>query len=280
MASKYKVTIVSGGDEVRQRSYVNHKIFSLEHGFDYRLEVGLNEGIKTKFDYKLNAILHVLPLTDWVLWVDDDIYFTDFSSPSIENLIERMDNSGAYFAVAEGILEPNGFWSKINSGVMLIRSCEEAKVLLEDARKLSLEKVRAEWSDDEDGLFTGGDQDQLWYLIKNNGLEDSGKAIIVDHSSLNSRGHYYSSSLNDNFAMHFCGYPDKALGAAQFARRFGIGQELTPETLLDKYGVAVRSPMGNLEYFLRLRRQRTVSGIKARLRPYKKMILGRFKNVK
>lgn len=270
MKKKYKVTIVSGGDEIRQRSYINHKIFALEHGFDYRLEIGLAEGVKTKFDYKLNSILHVLPLTEWVLWVDDDMYFTDFSSQSVEKLIDRMNKSDAYFAVAEGILEPNGFWSKINSGSMLIRNCEEAKTLLEDARNLSLSKVRDEWSDDEDGLFTGGDQDQLWYLIKNRNLEITGKVIIVDHSSLNSRGHYYSQSLTDNFSMHFCGYPDKALGAAQFARRFGVGQEIVPVYLLDKYGVTVRSPMGNLEYFIRLRKQRTVSGVKARLRPLKK----------
>lgn len=272
MEKKYKVTIVSGGDEIRQRSYINHKIFALEHGYDYRLEIGLYEDIKTKFDYKLNAILHVLPLTEWVLWVDDDIYFTDFSSQAVDHIIDRMVKTGAYFAAAEGVLEPNGFWSKINSGAMLIRNCEEAKNLLQDARNLSLSKVRDEWSDAEDGLFTGGDQDQLWYLIKKRNLEVSGKVIIVDHSLLNSRGHYYSSSLTDNFAMHFCGYPDKALGAAQFARRFNTGQEITPEHLLDKYGVSVRSPMGNTEYFIRLRRQRTVSGMKARLRPIKKYI--------
>lgn len=267
-----KVTIVSGGDEIRLRSYVNHKIFSLEHRFDYRLEIGLGEEIKSKFDYKFNCILNVLKYTDWLVWVDDDVYFTDFSSENIESLINMAEVSGHQIILAEGPPEPNGFWSKINTGVMIVRNSESAREILKKAKSTPLVEVKFGWDESEDGLYTNGDQDQLWHVIREDGLVESGTVKIVSHSLLNSRGHYYKSSLSDNFAMHFYGYPDKELGVSIFAKKWGIGQELVPAELLDKYGVSVRSPLKGVKLVFRREKQKRISGIKYYLRPYKKKI--------
>lgn len=264
-----KITIVSGGDEIRLRSYVNHKIFSLEHGFDYRLEIGLGGKIESKFDYKFNCILNSLGGTDWLIWVDDDVYFTDFVSENIEMLINGAEIEGNQIILAEGPLEPNGFWSKINTGVMIIRNSDVALGILEKAKSTPLEEVKAGWSDANDGLYTNGDQDQLWHVIREDGLVDSGVVRIVGHSLLNSRGHYYKSSLSDNFAMHFCGYPDKELGVSIFAKNWEIGQEIVPRELLDKYGVSVRSPLGGMKLVYRREKQKRISAVKYYLRPYK-----------
>lgn len=264
-----KVTIVSGGDEIRLRSYVNHKIFSLEHGFDYRLEIGLGEEIKSKFDYKFNCILNALKYTDWLVWVDDDVYFTDFSSENIENLINEAEVSGHQIVLAEGPLEPNGFWSKINTGVMIVRNSKSAREILKKSKSTPLSEVKSSWDESEDGLYTNGDQDQLWHVIRNDDLINLKMVRIVDHSLLNSRGHYYKSSLLDNFAMHFCGYPDKELGVSIFAKQWGIGQEIVPRSLLDKYGVSVRSSLGGVKFLFRREKQKRVSAIKYYLRPYK-----------
>lgn len=273
-----KVTIVSGGDEIRLRSYVNHKIFSLEHGFDYRLEIGLGEEIKSKFDYKFNCILNALKYTDWLVWVDDDVYFTNFSSENIENLINEAEVSGHQIVLAEGPLEPNGFWSKINTGVMIVRNSESAREILKKAKSTPLVEVKSGWDESEDGLYTNGDQDQLWHVIRNDDLINMKMVRIVDHSLLNSRGHYYKSSLSDNFAMHFCGYPDKELGVSIFAKQWGIGQEIVPRSLLDKYGVSVRSPLGGVKFLVRREKQKRVSAIKYYLRPYKNIFYKYFKS--
>lgn len=264
-----KITIVSGGDEIRLRSYVNHKIFSLEHGFDYRLEIGLGGKIESKFDYKFNCILNSLGGTDWLVWVDDDVYFTDFASENIEMLINDAEIEGNQIIIAEGPLEPNGFWSKINTGVMIIRNSDAALGILEKAKSTPLKEVKVAWSDANDGLYTNGDQDQLWHVIREDGLVDSGVVRIVEHSLLNSRGHYYKSSLSDNFAMHFCGYPDKELGVSIFAKKWGIGQEIVPRDLLDKYGVSVRSPLRGVKLVFRREKQKRISAVKYYLRPYK-----------
>ena len=50
-----RICLVSGGDEIRQRSYINHAIYAREHGLDYRLECGIDPQIVTKYDYKMSS---------------------------------------------------------------------------------------------------------------------------------------------------------------------------------------------------------------------------------
>lgn len=245
---------------------INHYIYAREHGLDYRLECGLDDDIRTKFDYKTSIIRRILPYYDWVVWVDDDVYFTDFAANDINDQIAAADTENQIIVIADGPLEPNGFWSKINTGVVAFKNCEENIELLHQFHSLPLEEVREWWNDDRDGLFTNGDQDQLWMALNTSGLIE--RTRIVDSLRWNSRGHYYKNSLSDAAIMHFCGYPDKEIGVAQFAQRFGIGQELVPDHLLDKYSSKVRSPMGTLEYQFRSRKMATISRIKHDLRPY------------
>ena len=108
-----------------------------------------------------------------------------------------------------------------------------------------LAEVRDWWDDDRHGTFTGGDQDILVWWMETRGHTD--RVRIVGHRELNSRGHYYDTSLNDAFVIHFCGYPDKKIGVVAFAERFDIGQELVPAHLLDRFSSRVRSPMTSPE---------------------------------
>ena len=82
------ICLVSGADEIRLRSYVNHAIYARLHDLDYRLECGLDEGVKTKFFYKTSIIRRVLPRYDWVVWLDDDTFVTDFESDNFRRLID------------------------------------------------------------------------------------------------------------------------------------------------------------------------------------------------
>ncbi|MCO0634247.1 hypothetical protein NGH33_09940, partial [Micrococcus yunnanensis] len=236
-----RICITSGGDEIRLRSYVNHAIYAREHGLDYRLETGIDPHIVTKFDYKVAILRRLLPRYDWLVWMDDDAFFTDFEADNLRRLISEAERDDISLVIAEGPTEPNGFWSRINTGVMLLRNDETARTIVESTSTADLATVRAWWDDDRDGLFTHGDQDQMWWAIQTGGHAE--RVRIVGHRELNSRGHYYEDSLTDAFVMHFTGYPDKELGIARFADRFDIGQEIVPEPLLDKYHVRVRSPL-------------------------------------
>lgn len=270
MTETPRIGIASGGDEIRLRSYVNHAIYAREHGMDYRVETGIDTGITNKFGYKVSIIRRLLPMYDWLVWMDDDAYFTDFEADNIRSLISEAERDGHSLVIAEGPLEPNGFWSKINTGVMILRNDEVGRRIIADTYTADLSTVRAWWDDDRDGLFTNGDQDQMWWVLNDQDLLQHVR--IVGHRELNSRGHYYESSLTDAFVMHFTGYPDKELGAARFAARFGIGQELVPDRLLDKYHVKVRSPLNGARLKWRSASTDAYAGVKARLRPHKSKI--------
>lgn len=265
-----RICITSGGDEIRLRSYVNHAIYAREHGLDYRLETGIDPHIVTKFDYKVAILRRLLPCYDWLVWMDDDAFFTDFESDNLRRLISEAERDGISLVIAEGPTEPNGFWSRINTGVMLLRNDETARTIVESTSTADLATVRAWWDDDRDGLFTHGDQDQMWWAIQTGGHAD--RVRIVGHRELNSRGHYYEDSLTDAFVMHFTGYPDKELGIARFADHFDIGQEIVPEPLLDKYHVRVRSPLRGARRVWRERSVDTLAAVKYRLRPHKNRI--------
>lgn len=258
--------LVSGGDEIRLRSYVNHVIYARLHDLDYRLECGITPDITNKFHYKTSIIRRLLQFYDWLIWIDDDAFFTDFTRDNLNAFVDRAEQEDRFLVIANGPTEPNGFWSVINTGVMLLRNDPRTWQMLDAMHAVDLDTVKGWWSEDKHGVFTGGDQDEMLWALTTLGLLD--QVLIVNHLELNSRGHYYEDSLHDAFVMHFCGHFDKPLGIARFARRFDIGQELVPQALLDEFSVMVRDPMRTPEFKARALRMDAVGAVKKRLRPH------------
>lgn len=258
------ICLVSGSDEIRLRSYVNHSIFAQLHGLDYRLECAISENVESRWFYKTRTIERVLPRYDGVAWLDDDAYVTDFSRDNFTALVERAEREGRFLVMAEGPLEPNGMWTEINAGVLLVKNCAQSRELLAAMTEENVERARAWWDEDAHGWYCDGDQAIIPWWLHTRGLIDD--VLIVDHRELNSRGHYYEHSLSDAFVMHFCGYPDKAIGVVAFAEKWNIGQELVPAELLDRFHVNVRSPMGPVERLARTQAWHW----RGRLKPYLK----------
>lgn len=241
------ICIVSGGDEIRFRSYVNHAAYARLHGLDYRLECGIGPGVQNSFYYKIRAIEQVLPRYDWIVWMDDDCYVTDVRSDALRSLVLAAESEGDILVIAEGPVEPNGFWSTVNTGVFALKNCPEGRALLRLVAETDIDEIQRWWVAERDGTFTGGDQDAFVWALREGlpGLWD--RTRVVGHRELNSRPHHYESGLDDAFIVHFAGYPDKVLGAIDFAARFGVGQELLPEDVLDEMNVIVRDPVGPAE---------------------------------
>ncbi|MGY5318322.1 hypothetical protein ACXA45_03690 [Neomicrococcus lactis] len=248
-------------------------MYSRIHELDYRLECGIDEGIDNKFFYKTSIIKRILPKYDWIMWIDDDAFFTDFEKDNVRALIKDADSAGDFVVIAEGPLEPNGFWSTINTGVFGIRNDSRSFELLDQMNSQSLSLAREWWDESKFGVFTGGDQDIFTWWFATNGNFDG--VQIVTHRELNSRGHYYKDGLEDAFVMHFCGYPDKVWGVAKFAKKWGIGQELVPEELLDRFSVRTRSPMSPMHFAVRDKFVTTRASVKAKLRPTYKAVMKR-----
>lgn len=259
------VCIVSGADYVALHSYINHSVYAREFGFDFRFEAGVAEAVDNVFFFKTAAIERVIARYDWVVWLDDDTFITDFSRDRIRELIDEAEAAGASFVAARGPVEPNGFFSFLNSGVMLLKNNEENREMLRAMNDESLELARAWWDEAKFGVFTGGDQDIIiWMLHERDWLH---RAMIVDHRRLNSRTHHYESSLEDAFICHFCGHWDKSLSIAQFSERFHANQALVPSDLAVKYSIKRLNPQSRLAVRVRGGVARVAAKSKGVLRP-------------
>lgn len=263
--TKPDACIVSGADEIRLRSYIGHTVYARLYGLDYRLETGLSRGVENKFFYKMAMVEHVLDRYDWIVWLDDDCFITDFTRDTFRELIGQAERDDRFLVIAEGAVEPNGWWSRMNTGVFALRNDPRTRQMLRRMRDTSVAEVRSRWNEREWGLFTGGDQDVMCWALEETGLIDAVR--IVEHRVMNSRPHHYRDSLRDAFVCHFAGYPDKGAGVVEFARRFGSGQELVPQELLDEFSVKVRDPLSPIGYAARIGRMRALSKAKRLLRP-------------
>lgn len=263
--SNQNVCIVSGADFVAIHSYVNHSVYAREYDYDFRFEAGVAEAVDNVFFFKTAAIERVIERYDWIVWLDDDTFITDFSRDRIGALIAQAEGAGESFVVARGPLEPNGFFSFLNSGVMLLKNCPENIEMLRAMNDESLRHARAWWDESRFGVFTGGDQDIIiWMLHERDWLK---RARIVDHLELNSRTHHYTSSLDDAFICHFCGHWDKNLSIAEFAERFGTNQALVPESLAVKYSIKRLNPQSRLRVRVRSGIFQVASRAKDAVRP-------------
>ncbi|MBS1672998.1 MAG: hypothetical protein JSS74_03440 [Actinobacteria bacterium] len=256
-----RICITSGGDEIRNRSYVNHAIYAGEHGFNHQLGIGLAQGITSQYYYKLEIVLATLPFFDWIVWLDDDVYVTDMRGRQIETLVAEAERHDQFLVIAEGPEEPDGTWTRVNTGVFVLRNDPRSYKLIERAKSVDLKELSERWDSERSGLWTNGDQDAIWDAIDSD--EDLTRGTqIVAHSLLNSRPHYYRAGPEDAFAVHFCGPGDKAMKTAAFGRRFGLGQEIVAEDLLNRWSVRKRQSMPLVEILARRLRWRIRLGTK------------------
>jgi hypothetical protein len=266
-----RICMVSGADEIRLRSYIGHTIYCQLHDIDYRLQCTITEGVADRFLLKQAAVLRVLDHYDWVMWVDDDCYVTDFDRNIVHELVEQAEAESKSLIIAPGVKEPQGFWSYINAGVFIVKNDTRGREFLQRTMATDGELVREWWDAERHGMFNGGyDQDVMTWLLDEEGYAES--TLWADHRDLNSRIHYYESSPRDAFICHFAGFWDKKLGVAQFADRFDLGQELVPERLLDQFHVVVRDPMGKQERAAREIVLRAAGFTKSRLAPIRPLI--------
>lgn len=238
--------VVSGGSAIRYYSHLNQAVWAELHEVEHRVELSLTPDVPSPYWYKFLAIRRVLPHFEWVLWMDDDAYFTDWSNNTIAPLIAGAEAVGHYMVISEGAPELDGSWTKINSGVMLLRNERRSWHLLDVAADAEPSEIRRWWDEQRDGMFTNGDQDTIWWALSTQPELRDG-FTITPHRALNSRAEYYTGSLSDAAIVHFPGPGDKELRIGRFARRFGLGKELVPAELLARYTRSTPRPVTLLE---------------------------------
>lgn len=235
-----KLAIVSGSNPNRYRSHVNHAVYARLHGLPYHLDFRKYEGLQTPHFHKLRAILRVIDRYDWVLWLDDDAFFTDFST-DMRRFIQDVPPDVVMVACRSPI-NPEGGWTFLNSGVFFVRSCPEGRGLLEEALNTPKLTVEAAWRPEVYGMLTPGEQAHIIYVLHRNGLLD--RIRLHDFAEFNARPYHWpdGAPLDLHSIVHFPGSPgDRATAISVFAARFGLDATIVPTELLSVNGADVEA---------------------------------------
>lgn len=221
-----KLGILSGHyPGIRFNSQINHRCYADCHGY-HALFNGAPERDRRRYFRKIETILRYLDLFDWIFWIDDDAYFTDFRVP----LTRFLEDAGeAEFVICRSPSTKKLF-TKFSSGQFFLRSGPRARAFLEAVMATDLEMVRAAWRDDL-GYFTRGDQDAMVYLVEHDPRFAGGFCRILDHNCFNNRDFEYEQSLDEHFLLHITGRA-KQQSLREFVARIGCNRFLTPDPWL------------------------------------------------
>ncbi|MDR6951968.1 hypothetical protein J2X65_001319 [Ancylobacter sp. 3268] len=126
-----RLGLVSGAHPPKLRSHINHRVYAELHGLDYEYDARRYENLQTPHFHKLMAVLAIIESYDWVMWLDEDAFFTDFSF-DVTGLI-RSEPAEVFFVACKSPISPQGGWTFLNSGVFFVRNCTSGRKLLSDA---------------------------------------------------------------------------------------------------------------------------------------------------
>jgi hypothetical protein len=212
--------IVSGGFPARYSSHVNHATYARLHGLVYHWDTKKRDGLKTPHFHKISAVLDVLDRHDWVLWLDDDAFFTDLSQ-DMRRFVDDVPDD-IFFVACRSPINPQGGWTLLNSGVFFIRNSADGRRLLTETLSTTETEVNANWKPDIYGLLTSGEQDHIIHVLHRDGL--LGRIILHDWSAFNARPYHWPEGAPAELypVVHFPGTPgDREEAIAAFAARFG-----------------------------------------------------------
>jgi hypothetical protein len=237
--------IVSGSSRVRTAAPLNHRIYADHIGVPYFFDLAPST-VGRIYLQKLDAVRRFLPVTDWLFWIDDDAFFTDFSI-DLRRFLDDVGDRDLVFCRSP--VNPRGGWTWASSGQFFIRRTPAMADLLDAVLATDLRQVKAWWRPEEHGLFTNGDQDALVYQLL--GPDDRWRDAFVrlPWEAFNSRPYHYATRLDEHFICHFAvpGGRPKADVVAEFAARMGTTPALCDQRVIEPYRVYLeRSEMGAL----------------------------------
>jgi hypothetical protein len=240
----HDVLILSASSRIRTAAPLNHRLYAEHVGAPYIFDHAPST-VRRIYLHKLDALRRVLPRAEWVFWIDDDAFFTDFGV----DLRRFLDDAGDRDLVfCQSPVNPLGGWTWMSAGQFFIRRSAATLELLEAVADTDLEAVRAWWDHEVYGLFTNGDQDALVYqLMGPGGGRWRDRFLRLPWQAFNSRPYHYAERLDEHFICHFAvpGGRPKADVIAEFAERMGTTPALCDAALIEPYRVFLeRSEIG------------------------------------
>ncbi|EEE37837.1 hypothetical protein RKLH11_1675 [Rhodobacteraceae bacterium KLH11] len=202
----------------------NHYAYARRHGYTYiscDWPTAATNRYMTKFMYLKHYINHF----DYVFWIDDDAFFIDHSK-SLDAFIPKGDRLASFCKSPAN----KKIFTYLSSGQFLIRGGKRSEDFIDAILETSLDQVKTWWSEDL-GMFTGGDQDAIVYLVhENDKYYDC--IELFNYMQFNSRLADLNETPNDVFLLHFTGPRETKIAHAKTAAKIlKSGPSLVPEHL-------------------------------------------------
>lgn len=216
------IQVISSHSAPSTNAPLNHRLYCKKWGYTYLFDATPYEN-KSPFDQKTQAILANLQRAEWLVWVDDDVYFMDQS----RQLVDFIPNDDQIdLIICDSPVNNDGHWTFINSGVMLIRNSDFTQRFFAAVLQTNLTEVVEWWDTSQYGMFTNTDQDCIAYQIETMGGAKE-RVQIIPYLALNARVCDFSSSPTECFIWHLAGIKNKMLAVRALRRRFRLSECLT-----------------------------------------------------
>jgi hypothetical protein len=236
--------ILSASSRIRTAAPLNHRIYADWIDVPYVFDSAPST-VDRIYLHKIDALLRLLPRAEWVFWIDDDAFFTDFSI-DLRRFLADVGDVDLVFCRSP--INPRGGWTWMSAGQFFLRRSDASLELLRAVASTDLGAVRAWWDPETYGLFTNGDQDALVYqLMGPDGGRWRDRFVQLPWEAFNSRPYHYEARLDEHFICHFAvpGGRPKAEVVAEFATRLGTTNALCDAALIEPYRVFLeRSELG------------------------------------
>ena len=131
--------IVSGSSRVRTAAPLNHALYAAAIGVPYFFDVAPTRVDRIYF-HKLEVIRAYLPLAEWLFWIDDDAFFTDFRVDLRQFLADVGERDLVF---CKSPVNPRGGWTWMSSGQFFIRNTPQTLDLLDAVARTDLAAVKA-----------------------------------------------------------------------------------------------------------------------------------------
>jgi len=152
--------IISGGDSYRYNAHVNHKKYADLQNINYKFYI--SDNLKNPFFTKCYAILESFEQGyDYVLWVDDDVFFIDYNWNCISIFQENKED----IVVTQGRTNKKSGTTLFNNGIMFIRNTKKTQELFESIPNVEQQEMKKKWQNSW-GPCEGNDQPRMIYLTQ------------------------------------------------------------------------------------------------------------------
>lgn len=239
---KSKFGIVSYSDKLILPTSLNHQFYADQHRYTYILDISPCPTLANKtiplyrqgYFSKIQKVRKFLPLFDWVMWIDDDVVFTN-SQVQLESIVAEYPQVD--FLICNSPVNQKGESTFVNSGVFLVRNTPRALDFLDACLVTDFESLSTWWDPAKLGTYTNADQDAMLYnLIQNSQFDQaSGFWSRIDYKVMNSRIYHYNSSPDEHFILHLAGVADKAQALIDFSEKFGVHPLIVPDDIPNQY---------------------------------------------